>query len=109
MPQSTVASHTTWVRAHAGCSARVEACLSQLIEPTLQMPGCLHVALQQSRSEPLLWHVAGYWQDEASMLAYFKSPLMEVYSVLVHTRVIDSLDFQTGCDEVWSSVQKRAG
>lgn len=49
MPQSTVAIHTTRVLARAGCSGQVEACLSPLIEPTLQMQGCLHFVLQQSQ------------------------------------------------------------
>ena len=95
MPQSNAVSHMTLVRARVGCSAQVEACLSQLIEPTLQRPGCLHFALQHCQSDPLLWQVAGYWQDEPSMQAYFNSSLMDVYGVLVHQQVVDSLDFQT--------------
>ncbi|OZY37802.1 antibiotic biosynthesis monooxygenase [Pseudomonas lundensis] len=109
MPQSTVAIHTTRVLARAGCSGQVEACLSPLIEPTLQMQGCLHFALQQSRNEPLLWHVVGYWQDQASMLAYFETPLMQVYSVLMHSHVVDRLDFQSDCEAAVSGLQKRAG
>ena len=95
MPQSNAVSHMTLVRARAGCSARVEACLSQLIEPTLQTPGCLHFALQHCDNDPLLWQVAGYWQDETSMQAYFNSSLMDVYGVLVYQHVVDSLDFKT--------------
>ena len=95
MPQSNAVSHMTLVRARAGCSARVEACLNQLIEPTLQTPGCLHFALQHCHSDPSLWKVAGYWQDEPSMQAYFNSALMDIYGVLVQQQVVDSLDFQT--------------
>ena len=95
MPQSNAVSHMTLVRARAGCSVQVEACLSQLIEPTLKTPGCLHFVLQHCQTDPLLWQVAGYWQDEPSMQAYFNSSLMDVYGVLVHQQVIDSLDFQT--------------
>lgn len=98
MPQPHAVSHMTLVRARAGCSAQVEACLSQLIEPTLLTPGCLHFALQHSHSDPMLWHVAGYWQDEPSMQAYFNSSVMDVYSLLVHQQVVDSLDFQTFSD-----------
>ena len=98
MPQSNAVSHMTLVRARAGCSARVEACLSQLIEPTLQTPGCLHFALQHCDKDPLLWQVAGYWQNEISMLAYFNSSLMDIYGALVHQQVVDSLDFQTFSD-----------
>lgn len=98
MPQSNAVSHMTLVRARAGCSARVEACLSQLIEPTLQTPGCLHFALQHCDNDPLLWQVAGYWQNEISMLAYFNSSLMDIYGALVHQQVVDSLDFQTFSD-----------
>ena len=46
----------------------------------------------------LLWQVAGYWQDEPSMQAYFNSSLMDVYGVLLHQQVVDSLDFQTFSD-----------
>ena len=98
MPQSTVAIHTTRVLARAGCSGQVEACLSQLIEPSLQTPGCLHFALQHCDNDPLLWQVAGYWQDEPSMQAYFNSALMDIYGTLVHQQVVDSLDFQTFSD-----------
>lgn len=98
MPQLNAVSHLTLVRARAGCSARVEACLSQLIEPTLQTPGCLHFALQHCDNDPLLWQVAGYWQDEPSMQAYFNSALMDIYGTLVHQQVVDSLDFQTYSD-----------
>ena len=98
MPQSNAVSHMTLVRARAGCSARVEACLSQLIEPTLQTPGCLHFALQHCDNDPQLWQVAGYWQDEPSMQAYFNSALMDIYGTLVHQQVVDSLDFQTFSD-----------
>ena len=98
MPQSNAVSHMTLVRARVGCSAQVEACLSQLIEPTLQRPGCLHFALQHCQSDPLLWQVAGYWQDEPSMQAYINSALMDIYGTLVHQQVVDSLDFQTFSD-----------
>ncbi len=109
MPQPIAVSHMTVVRARVGCSAQVQACLNQLIEPTLRTPGCLHFALQHSRSDPLLWHVAGYWQDEPSMQAYFNSPLMDVYSVLVQQQVVERLDFQTFSDAQLSHVQMRAG
>lgn len=109
MPQSTVAIHTTRVLPRAGCfGPGREACLSPLIEPTLQMQGCLHFVLQQSRNEPLLWHVVGYWQDQASVLAYFESPLMQVYSVLMHNHVVDHLDFQSDCDAArWRLAETR--
>ena len=98
MPQPNAVSHMTVVRARAGCSAQVEACLSQLIEPSLQTPGCLHFALQHCDNDPLLWQVAGYWQDEPSMQAYFNSALMDIYGALVQQQVVDSLDFQTFSD-----------
>ena len=43
------------------------------------------------------------------MLAYFESPLMQVYSVLMHSHVVDRLDFQSDCDAAVSGLQKRAG
>ena len=98
MPQPHAVSHMNLVSARAGFSAQVEACLSQLIEPSLQTPGCLHFALQQCDNDPLLWQVAGYWQDEPSMQAYFNSALMDIYGTLVHQQVVDSLDFQTFSD-----------
>ncbi|WP_300730132.1 putative quinol monooxygenase [Pseudomonas sp.] len=109
MPQHTVVSHLTLVRARVGCSAQVHACLQPLIEPTLQTPGCLQFTVQHSQRDPLLWQVAGYWQDEPSMQAYFNSPLMEVFSVLVQQQVVDSLDFQTFNEAASSPLQMRAG
>lgn len=108
MPQHTVVSHLTLVRARAGCSAQVHACLSQLIEPTLQTPGCLQFTLELSHTDPLLWHVAGYWQDEFSMQAYFNSPSMNVYSVLVQQQVVERLDFQTFNKVACAPLQMRA-
>ena len=109
MPQSLTVSHMTVVRARLGCSAQVQACLNQLIEPTLQMPGCLHFALQHSHSDPQQWHVAGYWQDNRSMQAYFNSPLMDIYSVLVTEQVVEHMDFQTFSEVQLSRLQMRAG
>ena len=109
MPQSPVVSHTTLVRARIGCAAQVQTCLNQLIEPTLQTPGCLHFSLQHSHSDPLLWHVAGYWLDEPSMQAYFHSPVMQVYSELVHEQVVDHLDFQTFSDVACAGLRQRTG
>lgn len=108
MPQHTAVSHLTLVRARAGCSAQVLACLNPLIEQTLQTPGCLQFTLQPSLTDPLLWHVAGSWQDESSMLAYFNSPLMNVYSVLVQQQVVERLDFQTFSEEACAPLQMLA-
>lgn len=108
MPQPIAVSHMTLVRARAGCSEQVQACLNQIIEPTLKTPGCLYFALQHSHSDPLLWHVTGYWQDELSMQAYFNSSAMEVYSVLVQQQVVDSLDFQTFSEALFEPLQMRA-
>ena len=98
MPQSNAVSHMTVVRARAGCSAQVQACLNQLLEPSRKTAGCLHFALQHCDSDPLLWHVAGYWQDEPSMQAYFNSAAMDIYSVLVHRQVVEHIDFKTFSD-----------
>lgn len=108
MPQSYAVSHMTLVRARAGCSAQVHACLKKLIEPTLKTPGCLHFALQHCDSDPLLWHVAGYWQDQCAMQAYFNSPLMDVFSTLLNQHVVDSLDFQTFNEQASAQMRKRA-
>ena len=109
MPQSHCVSHTTRVHARAGCSAQVQACLTHVIEPTLKTPGCLHFALQQCDSDPLLWQVAGYWRDECAMQAYFNSSVMEVYSVLLNEQMIERLKFQTFTEEVAVPMQKHAG
>lgn len=109
MPQSICVSHTTLVRARAGCSPQVHACLKQIIEPTLLTSGCLHFALQQCDSDPLLWHVAGYWRDDCAMQAYFNSSVMDVYSVLLNEQMIERLEFQTFTEEVAVQLQKRAG
>lgn len=109
MPQSHCVSHTTRVHARAGCSVQVQACLMRVIEPTLKTPGCLHFALQQCDSDPLLWQIAGYWQDECAMQAYFNSSVMEVYSVLLNEQMIERLEFQTFTEEVAFPMQKHAG
>ncbi|WP_324830524.1 putative quinol monooxygenase [Pseudomonas saxonica] len=109
MPQSHCVSHTTRVHARAGCSVQVQACLMRVIEPTLKTPGCLHFALQQCDSDPLLWQIAGYWQDECAMQAYFNSSVMEVYSVLLNEQMIERLEFQTFTEEVAGPMQKHAG
>ena len=109
MPQSHCVSHTTRVHARAGCSVQVQACLMRVIEPTLKTPGCLHFALQQCDSDPLLWQIAGYWQDECAMQAYFNSSVMEVYSVLLNEKMIERLEFQTFTEEVAVPMQKHAG
>lgn len=108
MPQHTAVSHLTLVRARVGCSAQVHACLNQLIEPSRQTPGCLHFALQHCDNDPLLWHVAGYWESEPAMQAYFNSPLMDVFSVLLNQHVIDSLDFQTFNEHASAQMHKQA-
>lgn len=109
MPQSHCVSHTTRVHARAGCSVQVQACLMRVIEPTLKTPGCLHFALQQCDSDPLLWQIAGYWQDECAMQAYFNSSVMEVYSVLLNEQMIERLEFQTFTEEIAVPMQKHAG
>lgn len=109
MPQSHCVSHTTRVHARAGCSVQVQACLMRVIEPTLKTPGCLHFVLQQCDSDPLLWQIAGYWQDECAMQAYFNSSVMEVYSVLLNEQMIERLEFQTFTEEVAVPMQKHAG
>ena len=109
MPQSHCVSHTTRVHARAGCSVQVQACLMRVIEPTLKTPGCLHFALQQCDSDPLLWQIAGYWQDECAMQAYFNSSVMEVYSVLLNEQMIERLEFHTFTEEVAVPMQKHAG
>ena len=109
MPQSHCVSHTTRVHARAGCSVQVQACLMRVIEPTLKTPGCLHFALQHCDSDPLLWQIAGYWQDECAMQAYFNSSVMEVYSVLLNEQMIERLEFQTFTEEVAVPMQKHAG
>ena len=81
----------------------------RVIEPTLKTPGCLHFALQQCDSDPLLWQIAGYWQDECAMQAYFNSSVMEVYSVLLNEQMIERLEFQTFTEEIAVPMQKHAG
>ncbi|MFJ7884873.1 putative quinol monooxygenase [Pseudomonas sp. NPDC096917] len=108
MPQHTAVSHLTLVRARVGCSAQVHTCLSPLIEPSRQTPGCLHFALQHCDSDPLLWHICGYWESERAMQAYFNSPLMDVFSVLLNQQVVDSLDFQTFNEQASAQIHQQA-
>lgn len=108
MPQPNAVSHMTLVRARVGCSDQVQACLNQMIEPTLNAPGCLHFALQHGHSDPLVWQVVGHWLDETSMQAYFNSTTMEVYSKLLQLQVVDSLDFQTFSKALPVPLQMRA-
>lgn len=108
MSQSCAVSHLTLIRARAGCSAQVHAHLKQLIEPTLQVPGCLNFVLHPCDSDPLLWHVSGQWADACAMQAYFNSPLMDVFSTLLNQQVVCSLDFQTFDEQSSSQLRKRA-
>lgn len=43
------------------------------------------------------------------MQAYFNSPLMDVYSVLVQQQVVERLNFQTFSQAPLSHLQMRAG
>ena len=98
MPKPISVSHLTLVRARAGCTLQLGECLSQLLEPSRQSPGCMHFVLQHSLSDPQEWQVAGYWRDEVSMTAYFNSPTMQVFSQLVSLQMVDSLEFKTFSD-----------
>jgi quinol monooxygenase YgiN len=69
--------------------------LSSLIDPTLEAPGCLHFALQQSMCDPDLWLVSGLWSSEQAMNAYFSTPELSVFADVVQERVVSSLDFHT--------------
>ena len=43
------------------------------------------------------------------MQAYFHSPVMQVYSELVHEQVVDHLDFQTFSDVACAGLRQRTG
>ncbi|WP_397451562.1 antibiotic biosynthesis monooxygenase family protein [Pseudomonas sp. NA-150] len=95
MTKPNPVSHLVFARAAAGCSAHLGVRLSSLIEPALDLPGCLSFALQQSLLDPEIWMLNGVWTSELAMTGWFATPELSVFSELVQERVVSSLDFQT--------------
>jgi quinol monooxygenase YgiN len=95
MPQSLTVSHLVFARARVGHSEQLGARLQGLIEPALNTTGCLSFALQHSLRDPDLWLIAGSWSNEQTMNAWFEAPELQVFSDIVQTLMVSSLDFHT--------------
>ena len=95
MSKSSVVSHHITARASAGRSERLGTVLSGFVASASVAPGCLHFALQRSMTDGDLWVLNGTWVDEQAMNAWYCSPDLTVFSELVASRLVSSVDFQT--------------
>lgn len=68
------------IRARAGRSEELGACLSALLEPSRQSPGCLSYELQRCLGDPDLWLVYGSWVSQEAMEAYFHTPALQTFA-----------------------------
>ncbi|HEY0288464.1 MAG TPA: antibiotic biosynthesis monooxygenase family protein [Pseudomonas sp.] len=98
MSRSPFVSHHVCVRALAGHSEQLGACLGPLIALASDAQGCLHFALHKSMTDSDLWVISGQWSDEQAMNAWFCSPDLTIFSELLEKRIVGSFDFQTFVD-----------
>lgn len=95
MPQSSTVSHLVFARARTGKSEQLGQRLLGLIEPSRNADGCLNFALQQSLQDPDLWLVSGCWVNEDAMNRWLTTPHLQVFSEVMQTYMVSSLDFHT--------------
>ncbi|MBJ9976883.1 antibiotic biosynthesis monooxygenase [Pseudomonas sp. S75] len=88
-------THLAFIRASSGRSAELGMRLRDLLEPSLQTPGCLAFSVQRSQVDVDLWLLSGSWQDQQAMSGYFASPTLTLFGELVQDRVVASMDLQT--------------
>lgn len=95
MPQTTTVSHLVFARASTGKSAELGERLLCLIEPSRKTDGCLDFALQQSIQDPDMWLISGCWVSEDAMNRWLIAPELQVFSDIMQTWMVSSLDFHT--------------
>lgn len=95
MTQPQPVTHLAFIRASSGRSAELGARLRDLLEPSLQTPGCLSFTVQRSQADTDLWLLSGSWRDQQAMSGYFASPTLELFGELVQAQVVASLDLHT--------------
>ncbi|MFV3405678.1 MULTISPECIES: putative quinol monooxygenase [Pseudomonas] len=93
-PQQPV-THLAFIRASNGRSAELGMRLRDLLEPSLQTPGCLSFSVQRSQVDADLWLLSGSWRDQQAMSGYFASPTLSMFGELVQEQVVSSLDLHT--------------
>lgn len=95
MIQSQPVTHLAFIRASRGRSVELGARLRDLLEPSLQTPGCLSFNVQRSQADADLWLLTGSWCDQQAMSGYFASPTLDLFGELVQAQVVASLDLHT--------------
>lgn len=95
MPQSAAVSHLVLARASRGRSEQLGERLLALIEPSRSASGCLSFALQNAPQDPDLWLICGAWASEDHMNHWLDAPHVQVFSEVVQSCMVSSLDFQT--------------
>ncbi|RMR04093.1 Antibiotic biosynthesis monooxygenase [Pseudomonas savastanoi pv. glycinea] len=95
MPQSSPVSHLVFARARTGQSEQLGERLRCLIEPSRTADGCLSFALKNSQRDPDLWLISGYWTSEDAMNRWLTTPELQVFSDVMQTYMVSSLDFHT--------------
>ena len=99
MPQSAAVSHLVFARARKGQSEQLGARLLALIEPSRNTSGCLSFALQNTPQDPDLWLISGSWASEDQMKTWLDAPHVQIFSEIVQTFMVSSLDFHTFATE----------
>ncbi|MCI8210316.1 antibiotic biosynthesis monooxygenase [Pseudomonas sp. S25] len=95
MPQSSTVSHLVFARARTGQSEQLGERLLCLIEPSRNADGCLNFTLQLSLKDPDLWLISGCWASDAAMNSWLATPELQVFSEVIQTYMVSSLDFHT--------------
>jgi quinol monooxygenase YgiN len=95
MPQSSTVSHLVLARARTGKSELLGERLLGLIEPSRNADGCLKFTLQRSLQNPDLWLIVGCWVSEDAMNNWLTTPHLQVFSEVMKTYMVSSLDFHT--------------
>jgi quinol monooxygenase YgiN len=103
-PFATV-NHLVVARATAGNSMQLGKRLLGLVECARQRKGCLNFTVKQSLTEPDLWQICGCWSNEASMNEWVNSPDLQVFSDLVQTTILLSMDFHTFASRVDQDIE----
>jgi len=95
MSEPMQVSNLALVRARAGCSEALGVCLSALLEPSRQSPGCLSYELQRCLGDPDLWLVYGTWASQEAMEAYFHTPALQTFAKALHGLAASGLDLHS--------------
>ncbi|MGH8353720.1 MAG: putative quinol monooxygenase [Pseudomonas sp.] len=95
MSEPIQATNLALIRARAGRSEELGACLSALLEPSRQSPGCLSYELQRCLGDPDLWLVYGAWVSQEAMEAYFHTTALQTFAKALHGLAASGLDLHS--------------